>query len=257
MAQNKAHLKQENGLDNRLKVLQSGDVNILIGIPELENSAYQNSQNAGRNDIDVKQINNMEGANTIFLYQSASENNLADLTQENGLHKLVLKGTSTTGSNEAHITQRNGNGFINIEQQAFSDNIIPSSENTLMDNPSGYSGISQEGYNNFIFGAREGYDVDLGTIALPASDLPARQISETGSNWLEVWQTGGNNIVGLYQEATNDNAAFIHQYNGYNIAVSFQKGGGSNYAHIEQAGSMAAYIYQSRGADNRAIIVQH
>ncbi|HZH72419.1 MAG TPA: hypothetical protein VFD91_08005, partial [Mariniphaga sp.] len=101
------------------------------------------------------------------------------------------------------------------------------------------------------------YDPMVGVIAITTPHLPAVQISEAGGNWLEIWQTGGNNVVGLYQKGLFDNQTFINQYNGFNTAVLYQEGVGSNFAHIEQAGNMAAYIYQVGGGDNKAVVIQH
>ena len=257
-AQNEAYLKQENGLYNNAFTSQIGENNLITGFSDIEKSAYQYSQGTGFNDIQIEQISAMYGKNSVLLYQSASANNIAHFTQNNGLHTIMLQETSTLGSNETHIAQLSGSGFINLEREAFLNNIIPSSTNTKMTNPLGYEGIYQEGWGNVIAGAWEISVPFLGKMALFRLDLPAKQISHAGGNWLEIWQSGNVNWVGLYQEGQDENTALIHQSNGFNLAVAYQKNlGGSNYLMIEQTGGMYANVYQSSmGGENRAIIVQ-
>jgi hypothetical protein len=267
-AQNKAFIQQNNGLTNsEINLVQIGGNNLLSGfiaggilvedaLGNLHHAAYQYSQSGGSNKLNVEQLNPTIH-NEIILYQEAYGNNESFFKQADGSHTLQLKEISLTGSNAAHITQLNGSGYINLEQKAFLSNTIPSATGTIMNNPNGYTGIYQEGENNFIYGATAGYDPDLGNIAIAEFGLPAMQLSEAGSNWLEIWQTGGNNIVGLYQEGIYDNTAFIYQYNGFNTAEIYQKGSGANYAQIVQAGGMIANVYQNGGGSNRAIIEQY
>ena len=268
MAQNQAFIEQKNGVNSYISTIQIGGNNVIKGFENeghfiedaiglMHHAAYQFSLSGGTNCLDIEQIG-FFGKNKAILYQLATDNNIAHLTQEYGLHAIMLKEISTAGSNETHITQLNGFGFINLEREAFLNNTIPSSSNTKMTNPLGYEGIYQEGWGNVIAGAVEISVPFFGKVASFRRDLPARQISYAGGNWLEIWQTGCFNMVGLYQEAFAENTALIHQSNGFNLAVAYQKNlGGSNYLMIEQSGGMYANVYQSsKGGANRAIIVQ-
>jgi hypothetical protein len=257
-AQNSAFIIQQNGLlDSETNLVQIGESNLLTGFVTDNNfvAAYQYS-NAGINNLNVMQLGSTK-QKEIILSQEALSNNTGILKQENGSHTLLIKEISTNGSNSANITQSNGSGYITIEQKAFLNNIIPSAENTVMNNPNGYPGIYQEGYNNYIIGASEVNIPAIGSIAIPRPDLPAQQISKKGENWLEIWQTGGFNVVALHQEAEKDNKALIHQNNGLNLAIVFQRAVDSNYVLIEQAGGMASYVYQNGGLNNEAIIRQY
>jgi len=244
-----------------------GDGNLLIGLDissnlisdangDLQYAAVQKSLSGDINELIVEQVNPIT-QNQILLYQEAFEKNEGRFIQSNGSHTLMLKQISSAGTNISHITQLEGSGFINLEQKAYSNNTIPLVTNSIMDNPFGYSGIYQEGESNFIYGAAEVYDTEFELVAVPAPDLPAQQISETGSNWLEIWQTGGNNVVALHQEAVADNTALIRQFDGFNIAVIYQKGAGFNNIKVEQFGGAEAYIYQNGGGHNYAVIEQH
>lgn len=267
-AQNSAFIIQQNGLlDSETKLVQIGGSNLLTGfitdhnhvedaLGNLQNAAFQYSTNGGINNLNVTQINSTK-QNEIKLYQEALSDNIGKFQQENGSYTLLLKEISTNGSNNANITQSNGSGYINIEQKASLNNTIPSTENTVMNNPNGYSGIYQKGSNNYIIGASEINIPVIGLVAIPRPDLPAQQISKKGENWLEIWQTGGYNVVALHQEADMDNVALINQYNGFNLSIVFQKESVSNYVSIEQAGGMAAYVYQKGGLNNEAIIRQY
>jgi hypothetical protein len=267
--QNDAFIKQfDNAINSEIQLVQIGKNNLLTGFSEynllvedangiFHDAAYQFSSSGGVNKLITNQKNLVTGKNEIFLFQQAMLNNTGIFDQQDGTHTLMLKEISSHGSNTSHINQLNGSGFINLEQRAYQNNTIPSPENTLMNNPFGYTGIYQKGENNFIYGAAEGYDTDLELVAVPAPDLPAQQISETGSNWLEIWQTGGNNVVGLYQEAVADNKAFIKQFNGFNKAVIYQQGAGFNSVKVTQSGGAEAYIYQKGAGNNNAVIEQY
>lgn len=267
-AQNNAFILQQNGLINsEINLIQIGESNLVTGFASegkmvedvqgnLQYAAYQYSQSGGSNKLNVEQLNPAMH-NEIVLYQEAYGDNEGVFKQADGSHTLMLKEISLNGTNSAHITQVNGSGFINLEQRAYNENTIPPPPGTVMDNPNGYTGIYQEGEGNFIYGASFGYNSEMEITALAEPGLPAMQLSDAGSNWLEIWQTGGNNIVGLYQEAVNDNMALIHQYNGNNTALIYQAGGGSNYIQVTQTGGMIANIYQSGGGDNKAIIEQY
>jgi hypothetical protein len=267
-AQNLAFVWQqiEELTNSEVKVVQIGENNLVTGFinegkmvedaqVNLQYAAWQHSQSGGSNKLHVEQLNPTV-RNEIVLYQEAYGNNEGILKQADGSHTLMLKEISLQGSNTGHITQLNGSGYINLEQRAYLCNTIPPAANTIMENPTGFTGIYQEGQNNFIYGASVGYDPDFGDIAVPASGLPALQVSETGSNWLEIWQTGGNNTVALYQEAVGDNIALIKQFDGFNIAVIYQKGVGFNNIKVEQFGGAEAYIYQKGGSNNNAVIEQ-
>ncbi len=268
-AQNESYIKQMNGFYSEVNIIQIGDNNVLTGISELNvivedaigdihNAAFQYSQTGGFNQLNVEQTESTF-TNLIFLHQVASKNNYGNFSQHQGSHIIRLQEFSYNGSNESYVSQLNGSGFINLEREAFLNNTIPSSANTQMNNYSGYDGIHQEGHLNVIAGASEINIPFIGPQPVFRMDLPAKQIAQSGSNWMEVWQTGNFNRVGLYQEAFTDNTALIKQENGYNLTVAIQKNtGGANYLEVEQSGGMTARIHQISGKGlNRAVIKQY
>ncbi len=272
-AQNEAFILQQNGVGgSNVRISQIGDNNSLRGFSGQtvvqdaagiqHYAAVQFSQSGGTNSLTVEQLG-LNQTNEIVLSQNANFNNEGVFRQLNGTHQLMLKQFSDDESNVANITQLNGSGFINIEQSAAKANIIPSAANTKMSNPMGFSGIYQKGENNYIIGAADFccqmftnevfYEFDV-----PSQfNLPAQQISENGGNWLEIWQTGSNNLTELHQEGREDNTALIKQMNGFNRAVVYQKGNGKNSVVIEQYGGKTVYVYQKGNSDNSVVIKQY
>lgn len=264
---NEAYLLQ-NGNSSEVYIQQSHGNNILTG-PDLvagqnlvrdasgnlHNAAFQYSV-GGANNLIVQQ----EGAyvqNMVEISQQAGGNNTGKFEQFNGSHTLKLSEVAISGSNDSHLKQENGAGEIYLQRVAKEDNQIPDAIDTKMDNPLSLPGIYQTGYNNIICGASP-----TGDPLQPATyntDLPAIQNSLSGSNWLEIWQTGDNNIVGLVQSGFGNNQALINQGNGNNTIAAVQNSlFGSNNLYVEQNGNDDLYLYQnSVSGNNNAIIIQH
>lgn len=251
-----AYIKQSHG--NNLLAgpdLFSGQNVVEDGSGDSYSAGFQHSS-IGENLLLVNQ-ENASIQNKIELYQSATGKNIGDFQQLNGSHTLNLNEVAITGSNDSHIRQENGEGKINLQRFAYGDNQIPDAFNTKMDNPLNLPGIYQTGNNNNVCGA-----YPTGNLAQPAlydTDLPAVQNSLAGSNWLEVWQSGDNNVVGLVQSSLMKNQALINQENGNNtIAVVQNSVLGSNNLYVEQNGNSELYLYQnSISGNNNAFIIQH
>lgn len=266
--QNDAFIKQQNGLINsEINLTQYGGNNLLTGYPstptpvqdatgQFHNAAYQFSQAGVTNFLTVKQVNSIAGTNKIYLHQNAMQENKAILEQINGSHTLKLHEVALGGSNKTHIRQMDGSGYIHLEREAGDDNIIPSPALVNIYNPWNFPGILQKGVENNIYGVALTPGPDL----VPQPGLPARQLNHSGTNQLIIWQRGGHNTVGLYQNAWKDNTAIINQQHGYNEALIYQNNsGGSNFLMLHQAGGKSAKVYQNSisGSYNFAIIVQY
>lgn len=270
-SQNDANLTQNSALNSTAEVLQRGDNNNLYSTQQaLGGTSQLNSVQqfpATQNEIYLEQyagvsneayFNQYSGdQNYMDINQDAYSSNYVKANQEYGSHWLKLEGTSTLGSNTANVEQLYGSGYANIKQSAMYDNTIPEAANSQIDSYAGLPGIYQNGYDNYIVGAQPGATVTDPVII--NSSLPATQLSAGGSNWLEIWQNGDDNVVGLYQQAAFNNTALINQQNDNNSLAVYQTSpGGSNYLFVEQMGNAKAIVLQSSisGGYNTAVIIQ-
>ena len=90
------------------------------------------------------------------------------------------------------------------------------------------------------------------------AEFPATQISGGSYNDLGVYQAGGGNDAGLYQEASSYNFADISQTIGNNLLEALQvTGGGFNSLTVDQRGGMTASVSQTAATgDNIASVTQ-
>jgi len=159
--------------------------------------------------------------NEVYSHQNANSWNYLDVSQYGKNSKVNLNQVSVDSYNWAKISQGSAN-LSWLEQRAEGYNAAE---------------ITQDYYNNLV-GA-----VYCGTIV---SNLPARQISLDGSNWLTLVQSGGGNTVGLYQEGNYDNTAGISQLGGNNNLGVYQYNvGGFNSLTANQTGGDTATICQT------------
>ena len=211
---------------------------------EVSLDAFQKSD--AWNDLKSEQI----GSNiTIDLNAEAGYTNQAYLTQVANNSSVDIDQTAGY-YNHTTVRQYSDNSTANLYQVAGPDG----NDNNIVRIYQGVRGAEQSG--NSLVGA----GTDTWDYAVVEETEAAMQVSEEGTNEIEVKQEGNNNTIGLNQDAVTNNWADMWQIGSSNELSAFQVNtGGNNSLFTTQYGNnnTASVMQSTTVGANNADIFQH